>query len=674
MKIVQVCFAVFACLYFSACGQKREQANATIEKTTDILLADPTVFLYDGVYYLYGTDGTADFGFPVYESDDLITWRIPKTPASGFALKKGDAFGRYGFWAPQVFSYKHKFYMAYTAEEQIAIAVSDHPAGPFVQKEIRCLTSDVKQIDPYVFFDDDGRIYLYHVRLDKGNRIYVAEMLPDLSGIKTETLTACVSAEKGWEDTQSVDWTVVEGPTVVKKAGLYYLFYSANDFRNIDYAVGYAVSESPYGPWRKGENNPIISRHLLDKPGTGHGDLFQDTSGNWNYVFHVHASDSTVIPRKTGIVPLKWDDDANTVSAVSSSCFYPVLDVSNASVYQNPLAVEFGDPYVLLASDGHYYMYGTGAGAVDGFCAYSSTDLVNWKSEGQVYRGNVPGSWAVANFWAPEVYERNGKFYLFFSADWKENPTNELENFRIGVAVSDKATGPFKEMSDRPLFDPGYPAIDGNIFVDEDGRTYLYYSRCCYKHAVESEVADWAKKQGLFEEIEESWIYGVEIKPDFSQIIGEPVLILRPPVTNDDAQAEWESRSVTSGEVNRRWTEGSFTIRQGDTYYMMYSANYFGGENYAVGYATAKSPLGPFTKSADNPVLQKNSTKGGVVTGTGHNSIVRSRDGQQMYCVYHGRTKATGEERVVFIDRMGINEQGRLFVDGPTTTTRIIRP
>ena len=253
--------------------------------------------------------------------------------------------------------------------------------------------------------------------------------------------------------------------------------------------------------------------------------------------------------------------------------------------YSNPLSVQFGDPYVLLASDGRYYMYGTGAGAVDGFCAYSSDDLIHWKSEGQVYRGNTPDSWAIANFWAPEVYERDGKFYMFFSADWRKNPTNEEENFRIGVAVSDKPTGPFKELADAPLFDPGYPVIDGNLIEDEEGRTYLYYSRCCYKHPVESEIADEAKKKGMFDSVEESWIYGVEVAQDLTHVIGEPVLLLRPPVKLDDAQSEWESRSVTKGEVGRRWTEGSFMLRHNGLYYMMYSANYFGGANYAVGYA-----------------------------------------------------------------------------------------
>ena len=339
--------------------------------------------------------------------------------------------------------------------------------------------------------------------------------------------------------------------------------------------------------------------------------------------------------------------------------------------FTNPLPVQFGDPYILLV-DSIYYMYGTGGGAKDGFCAYSSPDMVNWTPVGQVYQGNVEGSWAVANFWAPEVYERNGKFYMLFSADWKENPTNELENFRIGVAVADKPTGPFREMSDKPLFDPGYPAIDGNLLTDSDGRTYLYYSRCCYKHPVESEFATKAKNDGLFDEIEESWIYVVEVKPDLSEIIGEPVLVLRPPVQLDDAQSEWESRSVTTGEVNRRWSEGPFALKQGDTYYLMYSANFFGGKNYAVGYATSKNPFGPIEKSTDNPVLEKNIEKGGIVTGTGHNSVTWSKDGRQMYCVYHARTEKTGDERVVFIDKMKIDEAGHLSVDGPTTDPQTV--
>lgn len=334
--------------------------------------------------------------------------------------------------------------------------------------------------------------------------------------------------------------------------------------------------------------------------------------------------------------------------------------------YSNPIDVAFGDPYILDNGDGTYYMYGTGGGAEDGFATYSSSDLVNWEFEGQVYTGNTDSSWNEKWFWAPEVY-KGDKYYLFFSAQWKENPNNEEENFMIGVAEADSPTGPFTDMYDRPIFDPGYPVIDANVFVDDDGKNYLYYSRACYKHPVESEVADWAREKGWYEEIEESWVYGVELKPDFSGVIGEPVLLLRPPVAMDSEQTEWESRSVTSREINRRWTEGSFTFKRSCTYYIMYSANYYAGENYAVGYAIGKGPLGPFTKADNNPVLQKNTQQGGEVTGTGHNMVLFSQDSSKMYCVYHGRTKASGQERVVFIDEMRIEVDGRLVVDGPNT-------
>jgi beta-xylosidase len=337
---------------------------------------------------------------------------------------------------------------------------------------------------------------------------------------------------------------------------------------------------------------------------------------------------------------------------------------SQAPPIENPLPVAFGDPYILRASNDIYYMIGTG-GVKDGFKMYSSSDLREWKDEGRIFQGNTADSWCVANFWAPELYEIDGKFYLLYSADWRHNPTNEGENFRIGVAVADTPTGPYTDLHNRPIFDPGYPIIDGNLFF-EDGRVWLYYSRCCYKNPVESEVADWARERGMFQEIEESWVYGVEMKPDFSGILGEPVLLLRPPMERDDPQTEWESRSVTSGEVNRRWTEGSYLFKDRGTYYMMYSANFFGGRNYAVGYATSDSPLGPFRKAAENPILQKNVEQGGVVTGTGHNSLTLAPDGKTLLCVYHARTTDTGDERMVFIDPMEITAEGRLVVHGPT--------
>lgn len=355
--------------------------------------------------------------------------------------------------------------------------------------------------------------------------------------------------------------------------------------------------------------------------------------------------------------------------AIAQSTQHPT---TAKTTYTNPLPVAFGDPYVLYTK-GTYYLYGTGAGADKGFVAYSSRDLVNWKPQGQVYFHNNKNGWSDPDakwggaYWAPEVYEVKGRFYLFYSAQWRVNPTHEEENFRIGVAVADKPTGPFVDLANQPVFDPGYPIIDANVLFDPNGKAYLYYSRCCYKHPVESEVADLARKKGWFREIEESWVYGVELKANFSGVIGKPVLLLRPPVALSDRQAAWESRSVTAREVNRRWTEGSVTFRKGNTYYMMYSANNFGGRYYAIGYATSNSPLGPYTKAASNPVLQQNADQGGSVTGTGHNSITYSPDGKEMFCVYHARTASTGDQRVVCLDRMVV-KNGKLTIMGPTTT------
>ncbi|TDE11355.1 glycoside hydrolase family 43 protein [Dyadobacter psychrotolerans] len=277
-------------------------SQAQTPADSQIYLADPAIFYSKGTYYLYGTvEGNSNEGLKVYISKDQKNWK-----EKGYALKKGESFGEKGFWAPQVFEYKKKFYMAYVANEEIAIAVADTPLGPFQQKVKASLQAPVKQIDPYIYFDSDGRIYLYHVRLQKGNRLFVAEMKNDLSAILPETLKECISADFGWENTARANWPVAEGPTVLKRDGLYYLFYTANDFRNPDYAVGFATSNSPLGPWKKFGSNPILDRQDIGMNGTGHGDFYKDKNGALSYVFHTHNSATAVSKRKTAIVKLNF--------------------------------------------------------------------------------------------------------------------------------------------------------------------------------------------------------------------------------------------------------------------------------------------------------------------------------------------------------------------------------
>jgi len=304
-----VFFALLACVSFG-------MAKPNVYETADSLgviptLADPCLLEYDGKYYLYGTSDKAQEGFKVYMSTDLISWSGAVGARNGYALHKEDAWGDRSFWAPQVFRHKNKFYMAYAANESIAIAESDSPLGPFTQKVKQALSAPVKQIDPFVFIDDDGKKYLYHVRVaNGGNRIFVAELTDDFDSIKPETLRECISATEEWENAEHANWSVAEGPSLLKHKGLYYLSYSANHFRSINYAVGYAVSKSPYGPWDKYAGNPILSRADVNQNGTGHGDFVKDSRGNLVYVFHTHFSNTSVAPRRTAVVKGGFSNDS----------------------------------------------------------------------------------------------------------------------------------------------------------------------------------------------------------------------------------------------------------------------------------------------------------------------------------------------------------------------------
>lgn len=281
-----------------------------------IKLADPTIFHEGDRYYLYGT-GSRD-GFAVYTSTNLKDWHKEKKKA----LLKGDSYGSYGFWAPQIFKHRQKYYLAYTADEHIAIARGDSPLGPFTQLVHKPISESGKQIDPFIFKDEDGKLYLYHVRLRDGNRIFVSKLKDDLSDIEDATVTECIHAEQGWENTMNAKWPVTEGPTVIRIDHRYYMFYSANDFRNIDYAVGYATASSPLGPWVKYAGNPILSRENTGRNGSGHGDLFYENNGQFGYVFHTHNSNTNVSgTRKTAVINLSLSKESPASFSVLPATF-----------------------------------------------------------------------------------------------------------------------------------------------------------------------------------------------------------------------------------------------------------------------------------------------------------------------------------------------------------------
>ena len=288
-SLLWLALSILAALAFSGCRQTPVEWNVV---SGQLPIADPFILLHDGVYHAYGT---GEDGFRVYSSTDLEHW-VKK----GIALDMDKSWGTKWFWAPEVYYIpsKGKFFLFYSSEEHICVATSDSPEGPFTQSEIKPIREE-QGIDTSLFIDDDGKAYLYFVRFTGGNVIWVAEMKDDLLGIKEETLTQCVAAEEPWETIQG---RVAEGPSVLKIKGIYYLLYSANDYKSKDYAVGYATSSSPFGPWTKYSGNPILRRGnpiAAGLVGTGHGAPFKSADGKLMYVFHAHQNDTTIHPRIT---------------------------------------------------------------------------------------------------------------------------------------------------------------------------------------------------------------------------------------------------------------------------------------------------------------------------------------------------------------------------------------
>ena len=321
------------------------------------------------------------------------------------------------------------------------------------------------------------------------------------------------------------------------------------------------------------------------------------------------------------------------LSAIGFVCRPDVESIEGPiRTYTNPVgdSLYMGDPFV-FKHDGTYYLFGT-TDSNEGFRCFTSKNLVEWAAVGFAYRKSE-NSWAQSLFWAPEIEYYQGRFYMTYSG--RDRETGRL---LTALAVSDRPEGPYLDLH-TPWFDLGYSAIDAHIFVDEDGQPYLYYS-----------------KNGAEDGYSFGIIYGVALKTDLSELIGDPVLLL-------EAEQAWEKIHY---DVNR-CNEGPFVLKHEGRYHMMYSANHTFMPGYGIGYAVADHPLGPWIKSASNPIAGTDLEAG--YSGAGHSSITTSVDGTELFIVYHTHEDPAQPEnqiRTVNIDRIRFEADGRLVIEGPT--------
>ncbi|MGN0636495.1 MAG: glycoside hydrolase family 43 protein [Acutalibacteraceae bacterium] len=262
---------------------------------------DPYILHNDETYYLYATNAPLD-GFNVCTSKDLVHWSQPIRAAT-----KGDIYGKGDFWAPEVYAYNGKFYMLYSTDEHLAMAISDSPTGPFVKTEdAYYLSVDYNNIDGHIFFDEDGKIYLYY---SAGDSIRGCEVDDDLLGVKAQTDVLITSVAQG-------EGNINEGPFMLKRNGTYYMTYSINGYENRNYGVSYALSDVPLGVFDKAENNPILVYNRFVY-GPGHHCFTTSPDGKELIIaYHAHFSTEQVNPRKLYIDRAKFVPTQSGVDAL----------------------------------------------------------------------------------------------------------------------------------------------------------------------------------------------------------------------------------------------------------------------------------------------------------------------------------------------------------------------
>lgn len=371
--------------------------------------------------------------------------------------------------------------------------------------------------------------------------------------------------------------------TMLKHGDRYLIVYKETDDQpaGIWGRVLAAVAPQPLGPYRQ-LDRPVVEGERVEGPA-----LLQTADRTLVYAdYYVNHRYGAWASRDLG----RWRNISRRVNAVEGQRHGSILKVSTqelarvapAAGQAPPPAVLPGvnaDPHI-AAFNGRFYLYPTTDGTTGwrstSFQAWSSEDLVDWRNEGVILDLPRDLAWADLHAWAPACATKDGKYYYYYSADKN-----------IGVAVADQPGGPFSDPLGRPLVSSdrfrGMQAIDPMVFVDTDGAAYLYWGQGRCK--------------------------AVRLNDDMISYDASQIKDITPPGYN----------------------EGPHVHRRNDTYYLTWSEYDTRDPRYSVAYGTSDSPLGPFKKADQNPILKQR----GVVKGAGHHSLTRVPGTDQWVIAYH---------------------------------------
>ncbi|HEY8584964.1 MAG TPA: glycoside hydrolase family 43 protein [Capillimicrobium sp.] len=292
----------------------------------------------------------------------------------------------------------------------------------------------------------------------------------------------------------------------------------------------------------------------------------------------------------------------------------------------------FADPFVLRVSDGSYAAYGTG-GAPGGrpFEVLRSDDLERWTSHGGALEP-LGDPWRT-DYWAPEVAEAHGAFWMYYSAG------HGSEGHTLRVARADAPEGPFRDCGADLTPDERF-AIDPSPFRDDDGRWWLFYAH----DVLEGERVG-------------TTVAVAPLDPSMTALAGPGQTLLR-------ATADWQvflREREMYGRVFDRWhtLEGPFALRRQGRLWMLYSGGNWEQETYGVAAAVADAPEGPWEEPRPGPTVLR--TEPGRLLGPGHCCVVVGPDGSDRL-VYHA-WNAERTAREMHIDRLVWEPGGPRVVD-----------
>lgn len=244
--------------------------------------------------------------FDAFSSKDLIEWK----KHSHVLDIKDVEWASYSLWAPSIIRANNKYYLFFSANDiqsneelgGIGVAVSDNPAGPYVdalgKPLINEFHNDAQPIDQFVFKDDDGQNYMYYGGWRHCN---VVKLSNDFMSLKL--------FEDGERFKEITPEGYVEGPFVLKRNNKYYLMWSEGGWGGPNYRVAYAIGVSPVGPFSR--IGTILQQDSTIARGAGHHSVISIPETDEHYIVYHRRPLVTDHPhhRETCIDKLTFDQD-----------------------------------------------------------------------------------------------------------------------------------------------------------------------------------------------------------------------------------------------------------------------------------------------------------------------------------------------------------------------------